>query len=153
MLLMNLMELNPAIKLDAEDYNTYMFKTAYIADNGYIFIQMPGSKTEHLHVLIQGKKTGFIVDHENRDKLDNRRLNLRHITSAHNRTNSSQVNGSSKYRGVSFHKRTGKWRVDMLLNGKATTVGSYNSELEAAEKYNFYAILYNGNDAYINVLP
>lgn len=153
MLLMTLMEQVPAIKLDAEDYQTYMFKTAYIAENGYIFVQMPKSKTEHLHVLIQGKKEGYIVDHENRDKLDNRKLNLRHITSAHNRTNSSQVNGTSKYRGVSFDKRTKKWRVDMLLNGVAKTVGYYPTELVAAEKYNFYAVLYNGNDAYINVLP
>lgn len=153
MLLMTLMEQVPTIKLDAEDYSTYMFKTAYISANGYIFIQMPYSRTEHLHVLLQGKKAGFIVDHENRDKLDNRRLNLRHITSAQNRTNSSQVNGSSKYRGVSLDKRTGKWRVDMLIAGKPTTVGYYETEIKAAEKYNFYAILYNGNDAYINVLP
>lgn len=67
------------------------------------------------------------VDHINRDKLDNRRENLRIVTSAEQRQNVPARGGSSPYRGV-FRHSDGNWwgRVG------ETYVGYYADERECA---------------------
>jgi hypothetical protein len=39
-----------------------------------------GGKFIYLHILLMGKKQGLMIDHINRNKLDNRRENLRFVT-------------------------------------------------------------------------
>ena len=39
---------------------------------------------DRLHQVVLGRKSGFVIDHINRDKLDNRRENLRHLTPSQN---------------------------------------------------------------------
>jgi hypothetical protein len=43
--------------------------------------------------------------------------------------------GSSKYRGVSWHSQNKKWRVQISVNKKTTTVGCFDDEIEAAKAY------------------
>lgn len=52
---------------------------------------------------------------------------------------------TSKYRGVTFHKRSQKWRVSIML-------GAFNTELEAAQVYNEASIKLRGEKARINIL-
>jgi hypothetical protein len=42
---------------------------------------------------------------------------------------------SSKYRGVSLHKRTGRWEAKCTIDGKQTFLGSHSSEEEAARAW------------------
>ncbi len=42
---------------------------------------------------------------------------------------------SSKYPGVTWHKREKKWRVQIKVDGKQKQIGSYKTELEAKEAY------------------
>lgn len=74
------------------------------------------------------------VDHINRDKLDNRRSNLR-ITprGAGGQNKSNYVGSRSLFRGVHLHKESGKWRARLQVNGRKVSVGLFKTELEAAE--------------------
>lgn len=75
------------------------------------------------------------ADHINRDRLDNRRSNLRVVTHKQNGQNQGcnrRVNRSSKYRGVSWHKATQKWWAYVRIDGVLKSAGYYHVEEEAA---------------------
>src|ERR1700734_385922 len=78
----------------------------------------------------QGRIEG---DHENRNKLDNRRSNLRVVTHAQNLENTPRRRGSrSEHRGVGLKKATGKWVAYCKVNGHMHWLGSFDDEQEAA---------------------
>lgn len=93
---------------------------------------------------------GLVVDHINRDPLDNRRRNLRICTQSENIFNkeSSNLNRTSKYRGVHFDKsrahRKKHWMANLNHEGKSYRIGRFETEVEAAKAYNKLAKeLYN----------
>lgn len=74
-------------------------------------------------------------DHINRNRLDNRRSNLRVVTHKENGQNqgcNKRTNRSSKYRGVSWHKATQKWWAYARIDGVLKSAGYYHDEEEAA---------------------
>jgi hypothetical protein len=75
------------------------------------------------------------VDHINRVKTDHRRSNLRVIPRWKNAQNQPNSAGStSRYRGVSWYKTTGKWVASVRTggtNGKLTHLGYFTDEHEA----------------------
>jgi len=79
-----------------------------------------------------------LVDHHNHDTLDDRRCNLRLATYAENgrnRRKSPLKCKSSKYKGVSFRKRTKLWRAAICVDGKLIELGQFKTEIEAARAY------------------
>lgn len=77
---------------------------------------------------------GVEVDHINRDKLDNRRSNLRETTHSGNMQNKgSHADTSSRYRGVSWNKARRRWQAYLSAGGRKITVGRYRTEDEAHE--------------------
>lgn len=57
---------------------------------------------------------------------------------------------SSKYRGVSYNKKSKKWRAGIEVSGKSINLGNFDNEAEAAEAYNRAAQKYFGDVAYQN---
>lgn len=104
-----------------------------------------------MHRILNKTPNGFDTDHVDRDKLNNRKCNLRTCTRSQNKKNCSP-RGVSKYVGVSWINEIKKWRVSIRINGKKTHVGSYANELEAAKAYNDAASFFYGEYASINVL-
>ena len=91
-----------------------------------------------MHRLIMGLKLGDerTVDHiESGNTLDNRKRNLRVCSDRENRLNSrvrrNRKNGSLK--GVDL--KGGKWRARICVNWKQTTLGLFDSEVEAHQAY------------------
>jgi hypothetical protein len=79
-----------------------------------------------LHEYLIGKKKGFFVDHKNRDSLDNRRRNLRHVTVYQNGWNMKvRKDNVSGYKGVHFHKPTNKWNTRISVKGKRICLGHF----------------------------
>lgn len=78
------------------------------------------------------------ADHINRDRLDNRRCNLRVVTHAQNSQNEPAHGGSSKYRGVSWNKEKGKWQAYAMLAGRQKNLGYFDSETAAASVASHY---------------
>lgn len=109
-------------------------------ENGRVLIFM--------HRLIAGLparrgRHGAEVDHVNRDRLDNRRGNLRIVPHAANVQNCTEYRGSrSSYRGVDWHR--GRWRARVQVNGKSVEVGHFPTEETAAEA---------ARDARLRLLP
>lgn len=107
-----------------------------------------------LHRLITKVGSGFLIDHANRDKLDNRRFNLRIATVAQNNHNKNKINKSntSKFRGVHYDSRNTKnpWVARITRDKKRFLGGYFSNEIDAALAYNKLAIEVWGDFAYIN---
>jgi len=92
------------------------------------------------------------VDHINHDGLDNRIENLRLATQGQNNANQRVRVGpkSSKYKGVYWEQRKGKWRARIWVGGKQHSLGYFLHEEDAAEAYNTAALKYFGEYACLN---
>lgn len=90
-----------------------------------------------MHRVILGVVNSNIhVDHVNRDGLDNRRANLRRATRSQNLGNRRKnLNNTSGFKGVDFHRPRGTWRVRVQTNGKSRCIGYFHDIEVAAEAY------------------
>lgn len=74
------------------------------------------------------------IDHENLLRDDNRWLNLREANSSQNEMNKPKTSrNTSGVKGVSFHKRSGKWIAQLTKDGEYHYLGLYET-LELAEE-------------------
>ena len=87
-----------------------------------------------MQVEILGRKLFCVVDHIDGNGLNNQRSNLRYATKRQNSQNRHE-NKTSKYPGVSWHKRNNKWRSDIRINGKKITLGYFDDEHAAFMSY------------------
>ena len=112
-----------------------------------------GNKTAiAMHREIMGHPKNMYIDHINHNGLDNRRANLRLATPKQNAWNNLPRKGnySSKYKGVSWHKRDRKWYAKIVIHGKAKHLGGFNDEKAAAAAYNSAAKKLFGEFACLN---
>ncbi len=92
---------------------------------------------------------GVIVDHIDRNRLNNRRDNLRICTQAQNSCNRSMMrNNTSGFKGVSRHGK--KWQSRIKLDGKSMFLGYFNTKEEAARAYDAAAVKFHGEFASLN---
>jgi hypothetical protein len=77
------------------------------------------------------------VDHKNGNTLDCQDENLRLATRSQNMANQPKQAGrlSSKYKGVTWEKRTGKWVAQICVNYKNRKLGRFLVEEDAARAY------------------
>lgn len=91
---------------------------------------------------------GMLVDHKDRDPLNNRLDNLRLATKAQNGSNSRVPrNNTSGYRGVHRSKRDGTWRAAIRVNGRCIHIGSFSCPKAASDAYAAAQAKYHGEFA------
>lgn len=74
------------------------------------------------------------VDHINGNRFDNRRCNLRLATQQQNCRNARIMkNNRSGLKGAGYHN--GKWQAQIVIDGKKTYLGIFNTPEEAHEAY------------------
>jgi hypothetical protein len=97
---------------------------------------------------------GMVVDHKNGDGLDNRKCNLRVCTQAQNCQNQrpQAKSKTSRFKGVSWHKRCQKWRSYIRFGNKHVELILTDDEEEAAIYYNVAAQLFYGEYACLNTV-
>lgn len=101
-----------------------------------------------MHRLIVETPEGKETDHINGERNDNRRCNLRVCTRYENQRNTKkQPNCTSKYKGVSLHKRDKIWQAQIRTDGKVKYLGSFRSEDDARNAYDEAAIYHFGEYA------
>jgi hypothetical protein len=94
---------------------------------------------------------GFLVDHINRNSLDNRRENLRLATFSLNNANSQKrSNNTTGYRGVYWIKQKQKWHSRIQVNNKTICLGTFNNSIDAAKAYDKASHKYFGDYGYLN---
>jgi hypothetical protein len=120
--------------MDAERVGLFRW---YLGTDGYAQSYDDTFKTVLMHRVVLALEPGnrLEVDHFNRDKLDNRRANLRVVTHASNGQNiASRTGATSQYRGVTWRpaNRHRKWVATAKLDGRQIHIGGFLTELEAA---------------------
>jgi hypothetical protein len=108
-------------------------------------------KTVYLHRQILNAPKDMQVDHINRDRLDNRRQNLRIVTKQQNLLNVGlSKHNTSGFKGVSWCNKKQLWRVFISVGNKSKYLGSSNNKVEAARIYNEAAKSLRGEYAVLN---
>lgn len=94
-----------------------------------------------------------VVDHKDRNKLNDKIENLRAATKYENARNRTSAKGSSsKHLGVHYQVKDDIWIVNIKINGKQTYLGCFNDENEAAKVYNEAAKIHYGEFANLNII-
>lgn len=139
---------------DFEELNKYKWCTYSGPWGCYAVRALPRSGGKHrivrMHRSILDAPDGIQVDHINHNTLDNRRENLRLCTNLENSRNRISIRGSSRYKGVGWHKQRSKWRAYIKVNGKDISLGLFTKEVDAAVVYNNAAIEHFGEFANLN---
>lgn len=99
----------------------------------------------HRHILNLTKNDGNVVDHIDRNGLNNTRKNLRVCTQSENQRNRSKnYNNKSGFNGVYFCNSKLRWIVDLKIKGKRIARKSFKDINDAIHfrktldtKYNF----------------
>jgi hypothetical protein len=119
------------------------------SDGYYCIITVNGTPIL-MHIYIMGRSDdGYIIDHINQIKYDNRRENLRYNDSSGNNHNQpKKVNTTSIYKGVL--KIGKKWSSTIRKNNEIYVLGTYESELYAGIAYNIKAKELYGEFANLN---
>lgn len=90
-------------------------------------------------------------DHKNRDRLDNRRSNLRPASRFQQLQNTRRrSDNTSGYKGVWWNASRNRWTVRLQFEGKLIWGGSFLSKEEAALSYDRLAKKFFGEFASIN---
>lgn len=151
------------LKRTANEYNNnrqcLVFNSQYVgkradclAKNGYRRITINNIRY-WFHRVVWALVTGSDplekqIDHINRDRSDNRVINLRLATHANNNANTiARNNNKSATKGVCFHKPSRKYMAYITVNYRRYHLGLYDTVDEAAKAYAKAANLHYGEFA------
>lgn len=122
-----------------------------ISSNGYRYGKFEGV-SQRLHRLIwiyhNGSIGPFLIDHIDRDRMNNRIENLRPGTWSQNQFNSTARSGL--YKGVSLRKN-GTWAARAQFGGRTHNLGTFETEVEAAQAYDAFTLPIHGDFAVPNL--
>jgi hypothetical protein len=145
--------------VDVEDYYRYGNLKWSVGGRDGKFYAVRGIKTGpdeikliSMHREIINAPAGMLVDHRNGNNLDNRKSNLRLATATENSCNRRKIkrSGSSRYKGVSYNRRRGKWYARIKIHGESIFLGCFDNEVDAAKAYDEAARRYHGEFACLN---
>lgn len=102
-----------------------------------------------MHRFLAGAHDGDVVDHIDGNGLDNRRSNLRVCSARDNARNIRARAGSSRFKGVSFHRGVGKWQAYVAAEGQRY-LGVFDNEIDAALAHDEAARALHGEFARVN---
>lgn len=115
----------------------WYYKEQVVGEGGYACRNEyhPKHRTVRMHIVINQTPPGLRTDHENGNKLDNQRHNLRAATAIQNAQNTTKLHkkNTSGYKGIYWHKRDKAWRVQLTVNYKKIFIGNFQ-KLEDAVK-------------------
>ena len=132
------------IIIDKENESILRKYTWYIDSDGYAKTSFRDNENRiilmKMHkMLLKGK----IIDHIDRNRLNNTMKNLRLSTRKLNALNQShRITATSRYRGVTFNKKDKKFYTHV----RSKHIGWFDDELSAAYGYNEYILEHFPND-------
>ena len=136
--------------VDACDYDFLNQWAWRRSDKGYAIrtVTIDGKQYKRsLHRIVADCPDGVLVDHKNRTRLDCRRENLRYANTHQNAANRSPVK-NRKYRGV--YPRGDKFDARINIKKKLISLGTFDSDADAARAFDKAALDYRGEFAVLN---
>lgn len=138
---------------DAEFVGRFLWCAA-VAKDGYVYAKRAErdtsgvQRTIKLHRWLIDAPVHLMVDHIDRNTLNNRRSNLRLATIAQNNLNTGiRKDNSSGVKGVSFHRGVGRWTSQISIGGKLQYLGCFDTQESAALAYSTAAQKLHGEFA------
>lgn len=142
--------------VDKEDFDIVSSLKWWKSVNGYAIHQHgphANPTCYRMHRFILGAVKGQMLDHINRNKLDNRRCNLRLVSAGENVQNVAvKRNNSTGYRGIT-PIRDGNYRAYQAViykNGVRYFCGKHKDMIAAAKAYDKKARELYGEHAFVN---
>lgn len=118
---------NEEVYFDIEDAEKILDHYWHKESSGYPATTINDKKTR-LHVFLGFKW----YDHQNRNKLDNRKANFRKCTYSQNGVNKGlRSDNTSGVIGVYFFTRDKKWKAQINIDGKMKNLGTYINKDDA----------------------
>lgn len=140
---------NEKFIFDKDDYDLIK-DISWNIQRGYV-VGRKNNKSLRLHRYILESRYGDLkfeeyIDHLNKDKLDNRKINLKICSSSENKQNANiYKNNTSGTTGVNWDEKRGKWRSRICLNYQQIDLGFFDdindaikARVEAEVKYFSY---------------
>ena len=104
----------------------------YVSKSGaFLYVRVKPNK-QFFHRLITSAPNGKVVDHINRNTLDNRRENLRLVTIQENLWNQKRPNNKTGYTGVAI-TYNGNYSAQIKVNYKKIHLGIFKTVEKALE--------------------
>jgi hypothetical protein len=134
------LENNEIYKYKKNKRGYYWHKIIFSINNsGYLYCELTNNKIQRkflFHRLIYYfhnldfdiLNPKLVIDHINRDTLNNSIENLRKVSKQQNTFNSNA-------KGCYYNKKSGKWMAQITISGKYIYLGLHNTEEEAHEVY------------------
>lgn len=120
------------ILVNDEDY-VWLSKHKWYLSNGYAI----NERRKKMHRLIMEANPGEIIDHVDRNKINNQRSNLRFANKCQNVHNQKKRdNTKTIYKGVHYVKRLNSFVARCRMNFQDHFLGYYRSDIAAAYAYN-----------------
>jgi hypothetical protein len=137
--------------VDEDDYQKFSRHTWRVTSEGYAARGIVRGIL-YLHREIIKAKKGPAVDHINRNKLDNRKINLRICSYGQNiqRRGKFKSNSTSKYKGVHWSEARKRWIAQIHIQYKNINLGRFKTEADAARAYDKRAVKAFGKYAWTN---
>jgi len=126
------------VLVDDDDYEK-LNKVKWRLHNGYVETYVYDRKTKKeshisMHRLINNTPKGMLTDHINRNKLDNRKCNLRSCDNHINNFNKGlRSDNKSGQVGVHWNKPARKWLAQIRTHRKAIHLGLFERMEDALE--------------------
>lgn len=134
---------NLRILVDDDSYEMLNRHNWYISDTGYAMTNIRDAKHIRMHQLVAGKCSNrkLVVDHLNRNKLDNRYSNLRWTTQANNAKNRTSIGycwDDSRKKYIVRYRKKFYGRYDTVKQAeRAYKLAKSGVEYEAKERKNY----------------
>lgn len=117
--------------IDVDDFERIRNYCWIENSNGYMETTTKDKKHVKMHRLIMNNQYD-IVDHADRNRLNNRKYNLRDASNGQNAMNrSKQCNNTSEISGVSWDSKENKWVAKIDINKKRKHLGYFINKEDA----------------------
>lgn len=138
---------------DLEDYDKIKDYCWWVNAQGYTVSHIPNStKIIRLHKIVKPCDENFVIDHIDRNTLNNVKSNLRICLQAENLINKSiKSDNTSGFTGVWFDKKSKKWCAEIKVNKRKIFIGRFINKIDAIiERFKYDVIANDKFSRYYN---